>query len=735
MEVDTIESLSIKLCTVLEDIGVTEELINFRRYVFTLRNVLCTHLNHVHGIGHIFGSQVEGSTTFGMHSDTDCVIYIDTLSAYTDLSDCQPSKVPFLAITTTMSCPQCYSLQHVMQLSDNTLFPAREGVIDCSTNAFTSFWDKFMLDEESRVLLLNNFFFKADWFQGFSSMMKEFEQHGPAHSWKDILDSVFAIHCPTIPKECQALFFRPNPGHWPKQVTLAKAKQCGVYFMYPGNIGHTFSFDAERKMFVMNVHYQRDIASRQWRMSTNKLELLLMCDLNIVQMKAYILTKMIRKQFLKPIVGDQLSTFHMKTALLFTVGNYPMEVWTNENLVQCIHFCLKTLRRFLQRRYCPHYSIASVNLFAGKLKVSEFSLLIQELTNILNSGLQCVYMLSADCLGERLKSFQATPTTTLMSKEYYYLLTLSRLVIMVMGKQGNFVAPALFRTTQEFATLMKQFAQNLKKAISQQKDYTFELEFAFQNISNTLATLEASAHISDKKPITDDIYEMYNTSVRSGQVSNYLKYASMLVCINDYDRAVTFLKDIESMITPDMVQFSMIQNGHFFERMMAGAHTSLTPNKMFQMFATNIMMDVIFTRHEINCAPSHLIYEMYGRFISVDDRSPHNLPNFMQFALIDAKPFLYYLKYLAHRDAEGKHAALDQLNNYFISLRGVPYVGQIETALNLMGHIMELENHASVAWEAYVSSVKLAPCNNAAYWHMCRLISEHVADNSQHERM
>ena len=219
----------------------------------------------------------------------------------------------------------------------------------------------------------------------------------------------------------------------------------------------------------------------------------------------------------------------------------------------------------------------------------------------------------------------------------------------------------------------------MKKAISQQKDYTFELEFAFQNISNTLATLEASALISDKKPITDDIYEMYNTSVRSGQVSNYLKYASMLVCINDYDRAVTLLKDIESMITPDMVQFSMIQNGHFFERMMAGAHTSLTPNKMFQMFATNIMMDVIFTRHEINCAPSHLIYEMYGRFISVDDRSPHNLPNFMQFALIDAKPFLYYLKYLAHRDAEGKHAALDQLNNYFISLRDVPYVGQIET--------------------------------------------------------
>ncbi|KAH3846007.1 hypothetical protein DPMN_088303 [Dreissena polymorpha] len=66
MEEDTIDSLSIKLCTVLEAIGVTEELINFRRYVYTLRDVLCKTLNnHIDLEGHTFGSRIEGSTTLG----------------------------------------------------------------------------------------------------------------------------------------------------------------------------------------------------------------------------------------------------------------------------------------------------------------------------------------------------------------------------------------------------------------------------------------------------------------------------------------------------------------------------------------------------------------------------------------------------------------------------------------------------------------------------------------------
>ncbi|KAH3855749.1 hypothetical protein DPMN_098318 [Dreissena polymorpha] len=726
MKYDTIESLSIKLCTVLEDIGVTEEVIKFRRYVCGLSDFLSTILNHSHGKVHIFGSQVEGSTTLGMHSDTDMLVYKDTWAAYTDLSGCLPSKISFLAIKTTTSCPQCYSLQYVAQLSENTFLPAREG-FGCSFKELTSNWDPFMLDEEGRLLLSNRCIGNT-WFQKTSQLdpNDKLEQHGPASILNDSQDFVYGMQCPNLPDECRVLFSRSNPGHWPKQDTTKKAEQCGVFFIFPGNIGHTCSYDTERKMVTMNIQYQRNIASRQWRVSTNKIELLLMCDLDIIQIKAYILTKMIRKQFLKPIVCDQLSTYHMKTALLFTVEKYPMEIWNTKTLVHCVLSCLKTLRRFLQERYCPHYSVANVNLFAGKLKISHFPPLIQELTKIINSDLQCVYTLNTDCLGERLKPFQATQTITLISRKKYCSMTMSQLFYVLWRPlHGNFDMTGRKITMQKFRTLMKRLAQNLEHSISYPEDYSFQLEIVYQKIINTIATTDASANIADKKPIANDIHEMYKSSLRSGQISNYLKYASMLVCIHDYDRAVSLLKDIENMITQDMVQVSMISDETVFEPVIARAHKGLTPNEMLKVFQAKIIQNIDFTIFEINCTPRNFIYEMYNRFHTADYQN--------WIAVVDAKPFLYYLQYLAHEATEGKYAAMAKLSNYCISTKGFRLKGGLGTAYNLMGNILELENMASETWQVYVMSARLQPRNNAAYWHICRLLSQYVADKSHYE--
>ncbi|KAH3847172.1 hypothetical protein DPMN_089489 [Dreissena polymorpha] len=78
------------------------------------------------------------------------------------------------------------------------------------------------------------------------------------------------------------------------------------------------------------------------------IERLLTFDLNIIQMKAYVLTKMIRKEFLRPLADDRLSSFHMKTALLFTIEQFPEDIWKDGNLVQCVIFCPNTLKRFLK---------------------------------------------------------------------------------------------------------------------------------------------------------------------------------------------------------------------------------------------------------------------------------------------------------------------------------------------------------------------------------------------------
>ncbi|KAH3708121.1 hypothetical protein DPMN_067560 [Dreissena polymorpha] len=271
--------------------------------------------------------------------------------------------------------------------------------------------------------------------------------------------------------------------------------------------------------------------------------------------------------------------------------------------------------------------------------------------------------------------------------------------------------------------------KNVKKAFSNRNDYSFEHEFFYEILTNIVATTEASIHIAEKKLITEEIHEMYKSSCRSGQTANYLKYASLLVCIHDYEQAVEVLKYIESRITRDMVHLSMISDT---KPMSFKISNNLTPLEMFKVFVSNIINYVEFTKHESNCAPSHLIYELHRT--AGDDRAGYDGKR--MFAVVDAKPFLYYLQNLAHTDDDGKNAAIEKLKCYCISApEESPFRGRLETAYNLLGHILELENKAQEAWEVYIWSANLAPQKKAAYWHMCRLISDYVAADKALQKM
>ena len=69
-----------------------------------------------------------------------------------------------------------------------------------------------------------------------------FEYHVPAHVWMDAHDCVYDINCPSIPHNCQVLFSRPKPGHWPRQVTVKVAITCGVFLC---SENHSFSSSLE----------------------------------------------------------------------------------------------------------------------------------------------------------------------------------------------------------------------------------------------------------------------------------------------------------------------------------------------------------------------------------------------------------------------------------------------------------------------------------------------------------
>ncbi|KAH3814760.1 hypothetical protein DPMN_143270 [Dreissena polymorpha] len=230
---------------------------------------------------------------------------------------------------------------------------------------------------------------------------------------------------------------------------------------------------------------------------------------------------MIRKEFLQPLVDDRLSTFHMKTTLLFTVERFPENIWRDDNLVQCVINCLTTLKRFLKKCYCPHYTIGSLNLFAEKLKVNEFHLVGDKVTEMIDSGLSCLRTLNMDQVRMRLSRSVA---------ELYHHKILPGAEIHVHIITALIKKIDYSRLNQRDSRLLNSIALPFNSALTTEHEYRAELEFIFYSLCSTLASQNASECFANGSDVTSDIINMYETSLGSNNVSNHLRYASMLVC-------------------------------------------------------------------------------------------------------------------------------------------------------------------------------------------------------------
>ncbi|KAH3837048.1 hypothetical protein DPMN_110426 [Dreissena polymorpha] len=529
MERHTVQEIKVELdelnsivCEVMEDIGVTEEMVDLRRYVY-LKNDVHIHEKNTslyHTI-HAVGSQAEGSTTLGMYSDRDMVYvtpYVRSIlhgkgPEITGDADC-------FAVKNEMCCSQCCFLQLVPLDKENIIkIVSADETIDMT--------GYFACENQERVLLLSNAAIDS-----LASIIvqpdENFVQNGPAiRCYGSVYptDFTLALNC-TLAPDCEVLFTRPKPGHWPKQKTMTNAKQCEMFLVHPGNIGSTY----DRRKSILTIKFTSEYSLFQWRMSTNMIERLLMFDLNIVQMKAYILTKMIRKELLGPIVDNRLSTFHIKTSLLFTIEQFPENIWRNHNLLMCVMYCLNTLRRFLKRRFCPHYTIASVNLFENKLKVFEMKWLETEISAIIQSNLGRVLILQMDNFGQRLVEKLGGISSQLSTKEETRSLIICHCLINVCCDLSVAINIKTTKSRSEVDAFLNNNAETALFVLANDHKYRYETELYLNDIFNTKASIEASQSIENNIGIADAIDELFRDSLRSGNISCYLKYVSMLVC-------------------------------------------------------------------------------------------------------------------------------------------------------------------------------------------------------------
>jgi len=124
------------------------------------------------------------------------------------------------------------------------------------------------------------------------------------------------------------------------------------------------------------------------------------------------------------------------------------------------------------------------------------------------------------------------------------------------------------------------------------------------------------------------------------------------------------------------------------------------------------------------CAPAILWFEMYR---SVGDDVAYREPVdriWMDWAEVDALPFMLYLQYLIFGGLRERHRQLQALQGLWgICLNRVTLedIHHPETVGTLLGHCREMEGHMERALRMYNVSRCVWPRNNAANLHILRL--------------
>ncbi|XP_060565010.1 protein male abnormal 21-like [Ruditapes philippinarum] len=368
-EPDYRENLSLMLSGVLHDIGVNERNVMRRRREsmleetmsnirsrFTDQNVTYYHL----------GSQSEGTTTIGLQSDIDILGCPHDFNIIQNWSEWEHGKINYLLIQDENTTQGYCFLQ---MLRDDEPLPV---TVIPDENHIT--------DRRGRILYKNTV---IDYYlQGAE------QQHGPSiaeQGQPGLCDSdkVIAYPCKSWPQSASGWLDRQGIGRWPTQEMRRYAASTGFLVVPTGS-------------------KVSEYPELEWRISTSLTERCIMFNLNITQIRCYVLLKIILKSFLNPQDEINISSFMCKTVLLNCVENTESGIWKDNNLFTCLTYCLLELHSCVQNDCCSHFIIPENNLMAGQFTAETKHELSKNICDFIQNDRQRLLSIDIDDVGHRL---------------------------------------------------------------------------------------------------------------------------------------------------------------------------------------------------------------------------------------------------------------------------------------------------------------------------------------------
>ncbi|XP_052236448.1 uncharacterized protein LOC127848187 [Dreissena polymorpha] len=538
----------------------------------------------------------------------------------------------------------------------------------------------------------------------------EITKQGPSVSIIPNWDIVNAFHvCQPLP-EIQHWIERCRGRHWPP-AQLLEAAWVAPSFLVP--VGH----------------HDSDFKREEWRLSPNLIERMLMFSFNMIQIKCFIVLKLIKQSLFKKMVGECITSFHCKTVMFYTIERTHPSLWMEDNLMFLILLCLQVLRKWLRLGSLPHYIIKGVNLFDGKLSVVQQRRLLQYVNFLIKNNLQDLFYINIDKLGYRLQGCgirhigQAGGVLRriCVNKSISLMLTFERLerfLIHLKINTYNVQNPNAFTEQNINSKLRTCFEHSRNPQLKKVALEFINHLYALRNSMQSSKCLRLRNHVFSV------LIRRFKYSLNTDVASNRLKLASVLYCCGHLQAAVRVLEDVERSYhskVKAVCGFRVIEGDrdlHVFANI-------ISDNCDNGLYEPQFAFCVKFVREEAYCAPYILWFEMNRNMTEEEVAQRHySDKHWMDSAEVDALPFLYYLQYLTYGglgERDKQLHAFGILESYTCDLRNKIIMFHDETALNLLGHCYEMEGDYEGALDYYEESLSFYDTNNAANWHVQRV--------------
>ena len=709
------KSLSLRLCEILDTIGASEDTRKLHMEKAIAIEIVNTFTRKDHSVSfHVFGSLAEGTTTYGLNSDSDALYYNDIPEVLQSISDTplQYDRTYMLIVRDGHTKPGYCKLQVV------------QSRIPLTRSLLVQLPKTYQFDCNDRVVAPAVF---ATYYVSSSAL---YEAHGPAMAAQGTSriprhDIVGAYRCRSWSNAALEWLDKKRKYGWPSQDLIENMKKLGFFVV---KIGHPDSSE-------------RDL---EWRISLSLQERLLMFSLNPTQFKCYILLKMVKKDYINKKLGvEAISSYHCKTCLFYMIENTPGDLWQPKNLLACLQGCLKRLYIWVKSGICPNYFIPKENMFEGRLN-DELKKELEKICSVFLTA-DCSFLWSIQCddVAKRIINSFFPVTFTLDSGILAKLKIADCIGCSIIGPSSTMSMFSVVRksTTTEAIRKIFRCIYDLSHAIpisehtSDQIKTVACIALPYLELSLISVIIANKVELGKAETVVDLLLssKWQELSNRSDIFSAKLKQATFMYMVGQYEACQELVTSLVNKLSPRQISYCccMSERSCWNELSLPEDINVIS----FDEFRTNCFVPcIIFTSFEKKLIPTALAYEMLksvpGPPASSSDhyKGEYDMVLAPDCAKVDSKILQWFLVYLLSKE-KGTQNPSETIEKMELVLRTDRNLKHMDTAMNLIGWCYKQEGNIGKALNYFLWSLALLRHYNAASWHVLFTVSEKISNN------